>query len=54
MVNVYRHTSSATRWCPAGTAATSPGERAGRAIVAEYPRDSVHSDATTAGAVQTR
>lgn len=53
-VSACRRTNSAMRWCPAGTAATSPGVLAGREIAAGSPRDSARSGAITAGVVLTR
>jgi len=53
-VSACRRTNFATRWFPAGTAAMSPGEHAERAIAAESPRNTVHSDATMEDVVPMR
>lgn len=53
MVSVFRRMNSATRWCPAGTVATSlevPAERE----IAGSARDFARSDVTMVGVVLTR
>lgn len=53
MVSACRRTNSATRWCPVGTAVTSPEVPAGREI-AGSARDSARSGVTMVGVVPMR